>query len=256
MIIDTHIHLDDKQYDEDITEVIERAYNAGIKYFINPAGNIDSCMKIAALSETYKEIIPVLGIHPHDASSFNIENEAKLKELIKFFTPPAVGEIGLDYHYDFSPRDIQKEVFCKMLAISKECKLPVIIHCREAFDDMFEILEQEKRFEYVGVFHCFSGNIENAKKCLEMGFYLGITGVITFNKVIELKEIVKYAPIDKLLIETDGPYLSPIPHRGKRNESAYLDYIIDEISKIKGIKRSNVIDKTTQNAIKLFSLNL
>lgn len=253
MLIDTHIHLDDKSYQEDLNEVIKRADSADVKYFINPGSDLRSLKEIPELVKKHRQISPAFGIHPHDAKMFNENAEKLLIELIKKHKTIAVGEIGLDFHYNLSPPEIQKEIFIKQLRLAKEFCLPVIIHCRNAENELFEILKKEKIKS--GVIHCFSGNTEDAEKFINLGFFIGITGVITFPKAVKTKEVVKNIPIKSILAETDGPYLAPVPFRGKRNEPSYIHYIVKEISAIKSLpfeETSSILFKNSVNCFSLF----
>lgn len=252
MLIDTHIHLDDKAYQKNLDEVVGRADEAGIKYFINPGSDLKSNKTIPDLVKKYPRIIPAFGIHPHEAKTFDDEILKFIKGQIAKFNAVAVGEIGLDFHYNFSNPDIQKDIFIKQLQLAKEFNLPVIIHCRLAENEVYEILKKEGISR--GVIHCFSGNAEEALKFLSLGFYIGITGVVTFPKAVKTKEVVKNIPLDSILTETDGPYLAPVPFRGKRNEPSFIPYILKEIAGIKSIPEENASRVLFENAKKCFGI--
>lgn len=245
-MIDTHIHLDDKSYRNDLPEVIKRAKTSGINYFINPGSDLKSNERIIKLIQEFKEIFPAFGIHPHDADKFNQSIYKNIKSYCKIYKAIAIGETGLDFHYNFSKQNIQIEVFEKHIQAAQELDLPLIIHCREAEEQVLEILTRSGSGR--GVIHCFSGNWEYAQKFLDLGFYLGVTGVVTFPKAVALHEVVKKAPLERLLVETDGPYLTPIPHRGKRNESAFLNFTIDKICEIRKINRETAKEQLNKNA--------
>ena len=251
MPIDTHIHLDSKEYSADLDDVIKRAENAGIKYFINPGSDVKSISRINEICKTYSQIIPAYGIHPHDAKYFSEEIGILLENSITQNNACAIGETGLDYHYNLSDPDIQKKVFKQHIKLAKKYKLPLIIHSRNSEVDFFNIINEENYFN--GVIHCFSGDLYWAEKFISLGFFLGITGVITFKKAHELKNIVSKLPLSSFLPETDGPFLTPIPFRGKRNESSFIPLIIDEIAKIKNLPVDLVSEQLLKNSSKLFS---
>lgn len=251
-MIDTHIHLDSTKYKNDLPEVIKRAKQAGVNYFINPGSNLESNEKIINLIRLWrKEIIPAFGIHPHDASKFNDEIYENIKKYCQTYKAVAVGETGLDFHYNFSKQDVQIDVFKKHIQLAQELDLPIIIHCRKAENQVYEILKDKN---VRGVIHCFSGNWEEAQKFLDLGFYLGVTGVVTFPKAFTLQEVVKKTPLERLLVETDGPYLAPVPHRGKRNEPAYIILVAEKIVEIKKVSREAAKEQLNKNAKICFNL--
>ena len=252
MLIDTHIHLADGCYDKDRDVVIARAREEEVDYLIVVASDLESSKKCVKLTEEFKSLYAAVGVHPHEAKTVDENTYSKLKELVKSKRVVAIGEIGLDYHYNHSPREVQKEVFRNQIRLAKELRLPIIIHHREALSDAIKIVKEEKIRK--GVFHCFSGSLEEAKEVISLGFYISIAGPVTFKNAKRLQELVKELPLDKLLIETDGPYLSPHPFRGKRNEPAYLKYIAEKIAELKGLSLDEIARTTTENAKKLFRL--
>jgi TatD DNase family protein len=252
-LIDTHAHLDSKQFDDDRDDVIEKCKTQGFKYIIDPATNYETSKKVLDLSRKYDIIYTAIGIHPHDAKEFSDDIMIKMEDMYKNDKVIAVGEIGLDYHYDFSPREIQKTVFREFLRLAKKIALPVIIHNRESDKDMIEILESEADNRLKGQFHCFSGDLELARKVLDFGFSISFTGSITFNKN-KSDEILRIIPSDRLLLETDSPYMAPIPHRGKRNDPKNIPVIAGYISRVLNIPEQEIIEQTNQNAVKFFNL--
>jgi TatD DNase family protein len=226
MFIDSHAHIDGPEFDADREEVLKRAKDAGVVTILN-VGTGDphsgAFERAVEFGRAHENVYTAIGTHPHDARFYNAEAEAKIKALIKSERVIAWGEIGLDFHYDNSPRDVQVEVFKRQLRAARECDVPVIIHTREAESETIEIL----RSEYAGakrggIFHCFSGSLELAQAALELGFMISFSGILTFKKADDLREVAKHIPLARMLIETDCPYLTPIPHRGKRNEPAFV----------------------------------
>lgn len=255
MLIDSHAHLDDEKYNEDREAVLENARAAGIGIIINPAADEASSYRAVEMSEKYPMVYATVGIHPHDAKSYDEnKHDQLLREWSKKDKVVAIGEIGLDYHYDFSPREVQQSVFIKQLVIAKEVALPIVIHNRESMEDMHRILKEYFAPEYGGVMHSFSGSVEMAKIFLDMGFYLSISGPLTFKNARKIPEVVAMMPMDRLLIETDSPYLTPTPHRGKRNEPAFVRFVAAEIARIRGISLEAVGEITSDNAKKVFGI--
>jgi len=226
MFIDSHAHIDGAEFDQDRAEVIERAHAAGVSVILN-VGTGDphsgALERAVELGKAHESVYTAIGTHPHDARLYDDAAEQKIKNLINNERVIAWGEIGLDFHYDNSPRDVQVEVFKRQLRVARECDLPVVIHTREAEAETIEILRSEyEGAQRRGVFHCFSGSMELAQRAIEIGFMISFSGIVTFKKAEELREVAKQVPLDRLLIETDCPYLTPIPYRGKRNEPAYV----------------------------------
>lgn len=249
MLIDTHIHLDDQIYQKNLKLLIQNAEKLDIQAFINPGSTFSSNYEILKLTKIFPQIYPALGIHPHEAESLNEEKFYELKKLCKENSPIAIGEIGLDFHYNFSASFKQKEVFKNQLGLAREFDLPVIIHSRKAEEEILKIL---KEFKLKGVVHCFSSNWETAQKFLDLGFFLGITGIITFPKAYDLQEALKRIPIEKILLETDGPYLAPAPYRGKLNLPEYLIYILEKIALIKDLSVIQLKEQIFRNTYACF----
>jgi TatD DNase family protein len=256
MIIDTHAHLYAEEFSEDQTEVFTRAAAAGVHYFLLPNINSESIPLMEKLMKEQKNTIPMMGLHPSYVKE-NWREELKIIETHLFKNPSkycAVGEIGMDLFWDKTFIEAQKIVFRTQISWAKKLKLPIAIHARDAFDEIFEILDEENDETLKGVFHCFTGSIEQATKILNYGgFKLGIGGVITY-KNSGLTEVLNSVELKHLVLETDAPYLSPAPFRGKRNESAYLSYIIEKISGIYKLSDAIIAEVTSQNAIELFQL--
>jgi TatD DNase family protein len=256
MIIDTHAHLYAEEFSEDQTEVFTRAAAAGVHYFLLPNINSESIPLMEKLMKEHKNTIPMMGLHPSYVKE-NWMEELKIIETHLFKNPSkycAVGEIGMDLFWDKTFIEAQKIVFRTQISWAKKLKLPIAIHARDAFDEIFEIIDEENDEFLKGVFHCFTGNLEQAAKILDYGgFKLGIGGVITF-KNSGLTEVLNSIELKHLVVETDAPYLSPAPFRGKRNESSYLSYIIEKISGIYKLSDAKIAEVTSQNAIELFQL--
>ena len=256
MIIDTHAHLYAEEFSEDQTEVFIRAAAAGVHYFLLPNINSESIPLMEKLMKEQKNTIPMMGLHPSYVKE-NWREELKIIETHLFKNPSkycAVGEIGMDLFWDKTFIEAQKIVFRTQISWAKKFKLPIAIHARDAFDEIFEILDEENDESLKGVFHCFTGSIEQATKILDYGgFKLGIGGVVTY-KNSGLTEVLNSVELKHLVVETDAPYLSPAPFRGKRNESSYLSYIIEKISGIYKLSDAIIAEVTSQNAIELFQL--
>jgi len=250
-IFDTHAHYDDERFSDDISKVLAELPSAGICGIVNCATDISSCKKSAEIAAEYDYIYFSAGIHPHESSEADDSFIEDIKSFIENKKCVAIGEIGLDYHYDFPPRDIQKDVFEKQIFLAKELDIPVIIHDREAHADIWEIL---KRYRPKGIVHCFSGSVEMAKDIVGIGMYIGLGGAVTFKNAKKPVEVAKYVPIDRLLLETDCPYMSPVPFRGKRNDSSLIKYTAEFLAEIRNTDTQTLLDKTCENAKIIFSL--
>ncbi|MEN8265266.1 MAG: YchF/TatD family DNA exonuclease [Nitrospirota bacterium] len=252
-LIDTHCHLEMDAFDEDRDEVLKRADDSDIKYIINVGSNKEGNIRGLELSSKYPNIYSAVGIHPHDAKELDDTLYQGISEWSQKPKVVAIGEIGLDYHYLHSPKGIQIDAFRRQLSLAKEKGLPVIVHSREAKNDTLRVLREEI-IDNTGVLHCFSGDLDMAKKAMELGFYLSLAGPVTFKNAKNLKKIVKFIPDEFLLIETDAPYLSPMPVRGKRNEPSFLKHTAEFIADIRGINTVDLARITTHNAKKLFKI--
>lgn len=255
-LIDTHAHLNDPKFADDIDEVIARAATSGVSRIIVPGYDLESSRDAAALSARYESVFATVGVHPHDAKNYSDEIEQALAELSHGPNVLAIGEIGLDFHYDFSPRDQQAKVFEAQIDLAGRLKLPIVVHSRESNMEAMEILKGASGKLVGGVFHFFSGDMEFAKNVLDFGLYIGVDGPLTYKSSEELRGVVKECPLDRLLIETDCPYLSPIPHRGKRNEPAYVTCVAEMVARVRGITIEEVAEATSANARMLFGERL
>lgn len=252
MIFESHAHYDDEAFDGDREILLESLKENQVDLVINVGASLDSCKKTIDLMDRYSFIYGALGIHPSDITELNEENYQWLKKQLGRDKVVAVGEIGLDYYWPEPSHDIQKVWFEKQLELAKEAKLPLIIHSRDAAKDTLDIMKDLHAEEVGGVIHCFSYGVEMAREFLQLGYFLGIGGVVTFQNAKKLKETVKYIPMDRLVIETDSPYLAPVPNRGKRNSSLNLPFIAKEIAIIKEMDYEDVIAITEYNAKNLF----
>jgi TatD DNase family protein len=253
-MIETHAHLDSERYDEDRDSVIKEAFNNGITCIINVSSDSSSLDRVKTLAEKYEKIYMTVGIQPHSAGEMNSDILELIKSMAKGKKVVAIGEIGLDYHYNFSLPDIQRHVFREQIKVAKKANLPLVIHTREAFEDTLNILNEEKGADTGGVIHCFTEDLNQGKIFTDMGFYIGIGGAVTFKNTKLLQEAVTEIPLEKIILETDCPYMTPVPHRGKRNEPSYLRFIAEKIAELKNITDEEVKKVTEENAIKLFRL--
>src|SRR5574337_136015 len=254
MIIDTHAHLDFPEYKSDLESVLSRAKEADVGCIINVGTSLASSKKSVTLANRFKNIYASIGIHPHDASKVSEQDWQTLESLIKEPKVIAIGETGLDYYRNRSPHEDQQHIFHKHLTLAKAHNLPVIIHCRDAGNDCLTILNEHKNGVLKGVVHCFSGTRETAKKCIELGLYISFAGPITFSNANNLREVAKSIPVERLLLETDSPFLSPQPKRGERNEPSYLSFIIPVLADIYGLSLKDIERITTFNAYKVFGI--
>jgi TatD DNase family protein len=242
-LVDSHCHLDDEKFDDDREQVIERALAAGVEAMmaIGTGGELDVAIRQA---ERYPFIYATIGVHPHDASKATEETYAKLRDLARHPKVLAIGEIGLDYHYDFSPREVQRAVFDRQLAIAADTGKPIVIHTREAWEDT---MAQVTSLPHGGIMHCFTGDADQARQALDLGFHLSFGGVLTFPKAESLREAARITPEDRLLVETDCPYLAPVPHRGKRNEPAFVVDTARRLATVRGTTLEAIADVTSRN---------
>ncbi|EXX86129.1 hydrolase TatD [Paenibacillus darwinianus] len=254
MLIDTHTHLDSPKFDNDREAVIARAVEAGVGNMINIGFDRETIPTTMALAERYDFIYAAVGWHPVDSIEMREDDLAWIEELCKHDKVVAIGEIGLDYHWDTSPKEVQQRVFREQIRLARRIGKPIVIHNRDAHDDVVRILREERASEVGGVMHCFSGSWETAKQCLDMNFYISFGGPITFKNARVPKEVLAKVPLDRILVETDAPYLSPDPYRGKRNESGYVVHVAEAASQILGINRTEFEAITTENAKNCFGL--
>lgn len=253
MLFDTHVHLNSDKYKEDLDEVIERALDAGVNLMAVVGFDEASNARAIELAQQYEFIYAVVGVHPSDARSATEAGWVKLRNQLKHPKVVALGECGLDYYHDTSFNDIQYEVFKKQLEIAKETKMPIVVHMRDSVADTYEMLLRYGR-GLSGVVHCYSGDVQMMHKFIGLGFYIGLDGPVTFKNAHAVHKVAKEVPINKLVIETDGPYLTPAPYRGKRNEPAYVRYVAEKIAELKGLSYEEVCKITTQNGLKMYNM--
>lgn len=253
-IVDSHCHLDFETFEEERDEVIERARQAGVCRMVTISTRVTTFPKIRAIAEQYDDVFCSVGIHPHQAGE---EPEVSVEELVAFAEHPKVvgiGESGLDYFYDSAPRDAQHRSFTTHIRAAQETGLPLIVHARDADDDTAALLEAEyARKPYTGVLHCFSSGRRLAERALDIGFYVSLSGIITFRNAEDIRATVRDVPLDRLLVETDSPYLAPVPKRGKRNEPAYVAHTHQALAELRGVSAEEMAKLTTQNFFRLFS---
>ncbi|RCW63063.1 TatD family hydrolase [Saliterribacillus persicus] len=255
MLFDTHVHLNVSHFKDDQQEVMKRAEEAGVKYMVVVGFDHETIPKAIKLAEDNENIYAAVGWHPVDAVDFMNKELQWLEELAEHPKVVALGEMGLDYHWDKSPKDIQKDVFKQQIQLAKKVKLPIIIHNREATEDIIEVLEQENAAEVGGIMHCYNDSVEYVDACLAMNFYISLGGPVTFKNATLPKEVAKYVPLDRLLIETDCPFLAPHPYRGKRNEPAYVSLVAEKIAELRELDVKKVEEETTKNACRFFGIN-
>lgn len=254
MLFDTHAHLNADQFSDDLEEVIDRAREEGVSNMVVVGFDRPTIEKAMELIERYDFLYASIGWHPVDAIDMTAEDLDWIEELAKHPKVVALGEMGLDYHWDKSPKDIQIEVFRKQIRLAKKVKLPIVIHNREATADIIDVLREENAAEVGGIMHCFSGSAETAKECLDLNFYISLGGPVTFKNARKPKEVAEAVPLEKLLIETDCPYLAPHPYRGKRNEPAYVKLVVEQIASLKGLTYEDVANTTMANAKRVFGI--
>ncbi|MEC0276647.1 MULTISPECIES: TatD family hydrolase [Peribacillus] len=255
MLFDTHVHVNAEQFNEDLEDVIERAKEAGVDNMVVVGFDRPTIIRAMELIETYDFMYAAVGWHPVDAIDMTEDDLQWIEELSNHPKVVAIGEMGLDYHWDKSPKDVQMEVFRKQIRLAKKVGLPIIIHNREATADIVNILKEEEASRVGGIMHCFSGSAETALECVNMNFYISLGGPVTFKNAKKPKEVAAAVPLDRLLIETDCPYLAPHPYRGKRNEPSYVKLVAEQIAEIKQLSIEEVSRATTKNAKKLFGIN-
>lgn len=254
MIFETHAHYEDEAFDIDREELFELFVKNGINHIVNVGSEVGTIDKILSLANQYPFLYAAVGIHPSSTAELNEETFAWLREKAKHPKNLAIGEIGLDYYWDTPDREIQKKWFERQIELARELELPMIIHSRDAANDTYSILKASKAEEIGAIIHCFGYGVEQARQYLNMNCYLGIGGVVTFTNGKKLKEVVEYAPLEKLVLETDSPYLAPVPNRGKRNNSLNLTYVAQEIARLKQVDYETVLRVTQENAMKFYRL--
>jgi TatD DNase family protein len=256
MLIDSHAHLEMPEFKRDLEGVIQRAKESGVEYILTVGTEKKDWERALEIANSHPSIYAILGVHPHNAKEIDDQTYPRLRELCRNGKVKAYGEIGLDFFRNLSARDIQLKRFREQIGLAKELGLPIVVHDREAHQETLEILKSEKGEECGGIIHCFSGDYEMAKVCIDMGFYISIPGSITFKSAESFREIVKRIPLESLLVETDAPFLTPEPFRGKRNEPGYVRYTAQKVAEIKGVSFEKVAEVTTKNAMRVYRLKL
>ncbi|MBU5592132.1 TatD family hydrolase [Clostridium sp. MSJ-4] len=252
-IFDSHAHYDDESFNEDLDDVIKTIMDNGVIRVLNCGSSLEGAKKSLELSQTYEIFYTALGIHPENANEWNEEVADWIRANKDNSKVKAIGEIGLDYYWEQNPpKEVQKQVFRAQMKLAKELNLPVVIHDRDAHKDTLDIIKEFP--EVKGVLHCFSGSVEFAKECLREGYYIGFTGVVTFKNAKKILEVAKEVPLNRILVETDCPYMAPVPYRGKRNQSDYIEHIIDKIAEIKGSTAEEISNITIENTKSLFNV--
>jgi TatD DNase family protein len=256
MLIDSHAHIQGKEYSEERDAVIARAHEAGVEKIIavGGAGDMSSNTEAIALAAAFPSIYATVGMHPHDAKDVGEQELRELAALTSNAKVIAVGETGLDYYYNHSPHDVQRRVFTHFIHMARDTGLPLVVHERDAARETAELLRSEGGQDLRGVIHCFTGDYDAASAYLDLGFYLSFTGIITFKNAGPLREVVRNVALERMLVETDSPFLTPVPHRGKRNEPAYVRFVAETIAEIKGLPLKEVAQRTTRNVQDLFKI--
>jgi len=253
-VIDSHCHLSDKVFSGDLEGTIARAHEAGVSRIVAVGGGgpVEDSETSAEIARSHESIRSTAGIHPHDAKSYDDEIEGRLQALLERAEVTAVGETGLDYHYEYSPRRLQRKALARHLALAVQHRKPVVVHCREAETDFFDVWDSEGPIEAGGVMHCYTGSYKNACKALYRGLLISFSGILTFKNSDNLRETARRPPLDRLMIETDSPFLAPEPHRGKHNEPAFVVRTAEVLAEAHGVAYEEVAKTTSANAIKLF----
>lgn len=255
-LIDSHCHLDEARFDADREAVIARAVDAGVTRMvtIGASGGMQANLDALALAERHPEVFATVGIHPHEAGAVTPAVLERLAQLARAPKVVAIGETGLDYYYDHSPRDVQCDVFRQFIRLARQLALPVVVHLRDAYEDAVSIMRDEKAGEAGGVIHCFSGDRGTARAFLDLGFDISFSGIVTFKNADELRSVARLVPSDRFMIETDAPFLAPVPHRGKRNEPAYVMHTASAIAEVRGQPLAEVATLTRANTARRFRL--
>ena len=254
MIFDTHAHYDDDAFDEDRDELLSGMTAKNVEYIVNVGASMASSKRSIALAEKYPFIYAAVGVHPDEVGELNEEKFNRLREWTKHEKVKAVGEIGLDYYWDKERHDLQKHWFMRQMELAHEVNLPIIVHSREAAKDTLDMIIAAKPLDLSGIIHCYSYSVEQAREYLNMGYYIGIGGVLTFKNAKKLKEVAEYAPLSQIVLETDCPYLAPTPYRGKRNDSSMIAYVAEELAAIKQMPIEEVLCITNENGKKLYHI--
>ncbi|NPV93524.1 MAG: TatD family hydrolase [Firmicutes bacterium] len=252
MLIDSHCHLNDRQFQRDQRQVLERARQQGVDTVVCVGYDLPSSVEVVAMAEKYENLYVVVGVHPHDAKELKEKDYQTLEKLAESPRVRAIGEMGLDYYRDLSPRKIQQEVFRRQIQLARKLKLPIVVHDRDAHGEVMTILREEKASEVGGVLHCFSGSWEMARECIDLGFYISLAGPVTYNNAKRPQEVARKVPLDWLLVETDSPYLTPEPLRGRRNEPGNVRLVAEKIAALRGISLEEFAAAASANTRRVF----
>ena len=253
-LFDSHCHLEDERFSEDRAEVMARMEDAGVRRCILAGSDMDSSSRIVEMTRLHPHVYGVVGVHPHEAKTWTDECEARITEWVKEERILGVGEFGLDYYYDLSPRDVQREVFVKQLLLAKQLNMPAVFHIRDAHGDILSLMREHRNELPEGVIHCCSASVETAREYLDMGFYISFAGPVTFKNANKLLDVERFVPIDRILVETDSPYMAPVPMRGKRNEPTYVKYVAEKIAELRGITAEEMAQIASDNTCRLFGI--
>lgn len=252
MLIDSHAHLEMPEFRKDLSEVLQRAKDAGVEYIFTVGTEKKDWKRALEIAQSHPSVYAILGVHPHNAKEIDEETYPALKKLCQNEKVKAYGEIGLDFFRNHSPREVQVRRFREQIGVARELQLPIVVHDREAHRETLEILRSETAGEHGGIIHCFSGDEQMAKACIDMGFYISIPGSITYKNAGSFHEVIKKLPLEFLLVETDAPFLTPVPFRGKRNEPGYVRYTAQKVAEIQKVSFEKVAEITTENALKVY----
>lgn len=253
-LFDSHAHLNDEQFAADLPAVLASARAAGVETILNVGYDLPASRAAAALAAGRPGLYAAVGIHPHDAAGYDEAAEKELRRLARAEKVVAIGEIGLDYYRELSPRPTQAEAFRRQIRLARALRLPIVVHDREAHEDTLRILREERASEVGGILHCFSGSWEMARQCLDLGFYISLAGPVTFRNAVRPREVARRVPADRLLVETDAPYLAPEPHRGRRNEPAFVALTLRAIAALREVPAEELAEQTYQNACRVLGL--
>jgi TatD DNase family protein len=254
MLIDSHAHLEMPEFKSDLEAVIQRAKESDVGYIFTVGTEKKDWKRALEIAHAYASIYAILGVHPHNAKEIDDQTYTILRELCRNEKVKAYGEIGLDFFRNLSPRDVQLKRFREQIGLAKELGLPIVVHDREAHEETLEVLKSEKAEECRGIIHCFSGDYRMAEECIDMGFYISVPGSITFKNAVRFQEVVKRLPLESLLLETDAPFLTPVPFRGTRNEPSYIQYTAQKVAEIKKVSFEKMAEVTTENALRIYGL--
>ena len=254
-LFDAHCHLEDERFSGEVDAVLARMAQAGVSRCILAGSDVATSERIVALAATYPNVYGVVGVHPHEASHFGEDTLAVLARMVTQTRIVGIGEIGLDYYYDHSPREVQRDVFARQLEFAYEQGVPAVFHVRDAHGDTIDLFRAQRNRLPAGVLHCYTGSVESAREYLGMGFYISFSGSVTFKNAHHLQQVAQFVPLDRLLVETDSPYLAPMPMRGQRNEPAYVRYVAEKVAQLRGITIEELVQHTTANTERLYRLS-